>query len=90
MFTSCFTIREQEHRQWTPYKHGAPSASPNTAFVTPCTAPLHASKNLRAPLPIRVRGARGKSCAVKQAQHALPQERERARKGSEQRWMFTG
>jgi hypothetical protein len=21
MFTSCFTIREQEHRQWTPYKH---------------------------------------------------------------------
>ena len=23
MFSSCFTMSEQEHRQWTPYKHGA-------------------------------------------------------------------
>jgi hypothetical protein len=35
MFTSSFIVSEQEHRQWTPYKHGAPSASPTTAFVTP-------------------------------------------------------
>jgi len=28
MFSSSFTISEQEHRQCTPYKPGAPAAEP--------------------------------------------------------------
>src|SRR5467141_2460298 len=27
MFSSSFTMSEQEHRQWTPYKHAAPAHS---------------------------------------------------------------
>ena len=26
MFSSSFTMSEQEHRQWTPYKQAAPSS----------------------------------------------------------------
>jgi len=26
MFSSSFTMSEQEHRQWTPYKHDAPGS----------------------------------------------------------------
>jgi hypothetical protein len=26
MFSSSFTMSEQEHRQWTPYKHAAPGS----------------------------------------------------------------
>ena len=25
MFSSSFTMSEQKHRQWTPYKHAAPA-----------------------------------------------------------------
>jgi len=28
MFSSSFTMSEQEHQQWTPYKHGAPPPDP--------------------------------------------------------------
>ena len=66
-------------------QHGAPSASPNTAFVTPCTAPLHASRNLRAPLLIRVRGARGKSCAAIKSRRSTPAARAGAGADQEER-----
>ena len=45
MFSSSFTMSEQKHRQWTPYKHGAPPAAPDAPLVTPCSVPLRASRN---------------------------------------------
>jgi hypothetical protein len=36
MFSSSFTMSEQEHRQWTPYKHDAPAHSGRFAVARPC------------------------------------------------------
>jgi hypothetical protein len=82
MFSSSFTMSEQEHRQWTPYKHVVP---PPTADAPAChalpPAPL-AHLEICARLSSSfVREPRGKSCAGMKAKtkHALPQERKRAK-----------
>ena len=46
MFSSSFIMSEQQHRQWTPYKHVAPPAAPDASLVTTCSVPLRASRNL--------------------------------------------
>ena len=34
MFSSSFTMSEQQHRQWTPYKHAAPAAMEKPSAVS--------------------------------------------------------
>jgi hypothetical protein len=66
MFTSCFTIREQEHRQWTPCKHGGA-----IGFAEHCVCHARAalrftqSRNLRAAPPDSGERGDAKKCAVK-------------------------
>jgi hypothetical protein len=40
VFGSSFTMSEQEHRQWTPYKHGAPSARGSERITGSALAPM--------------------------------------------------
>ena len=47
MFSSSFTMSEQEHRQWTPYKHAAPAHSGRFALARPAARSARASRNLR-------------------------------------------
>jgi hypothetical protein len=81
MFSSSFTMSEHEHRQWTPYKHDAPALNGPLRSGTSCRPLRSRIWNLRSDLQIWVRGRREKCCAGNQnkAQHALPQERKRAK-----------
>jgi len=36
MFSSSFTMSEQQHRQWTPYKNDAPALRAAFALARPC------------------------------------------------------
>ncbi len=78
MFSSSFTMSEQHHRQWTPYKHAAPAHSGRFAVARPAARSARASRNLRTALLFVVRGPRGKKLCgdESKAQHALPDERE--------------
>jgi len=60
MFSSSFTMSEQKHRQWTPYKHAAPALTGRVALARPAArfAP-HLKKSALGP-PFFVRGPRGK------------------------------
>jgi hypothetical protein len=60
MFTSCFTIREQEHRQWTPYKHGRAIGFAEHYVLSRRAALRFTRPGIYAPaLLIQVRGRRG-------------------------------
>ena len=63
MFSSSFTMSEQEHRQWTPYKHDAPARSGRFALARPAARSARASRNLRTDLLFEVKGPRGKKLA---------------------------
>jgi hypothetical protein len=58
MFSSSFTMSEQEHRQWTPYKHDAPAHSGRSALARPAARSARASRNLRWDLQFGLRGPR--------------------------------
>jgi hypothetical protein len=40
MFSSSFTMSEQQHRQWTPYKHDAPALRAASLWHVLPPAPL--------------------------------------------------
>ena len=40
MFSSSFTMSEQKHRQWTPYKHAAPALRAASLWHVLPPAPL--------------------------------------------------
>ena len=44
MFSSSFTMSEQEHRQWTPYKHAAPALTGRFAVARPAARSARASE----------------------------------------------
>jgi hypothetical protein len=73
MFTSCFTIREQEHRQRTPYKHDRA-----IGFADHCVCHVRAALRFTRPgiyaraLQFRVRGPRGKKFAAMKAKRSTP------------------
>ena len=54
MFSSSFTMSEQKHRQWTPYKHDAPTHSGRSALARPAARSARASRNLRTALLFEV------------------------------------
>ena len=54
MFSSSFTMSEQKHRQWTPYKHAAPAHSGRFALARPAARSARASRNLRTALLFRL------------------------------------
>jgi hypothetical protein len=58
MFSSSFTMSEQEHRQWTPYKHDAPALRAAFALSRPAARSARASRNLRRDLQFGLRGPR--------------------------------
>jgi hypothetical protein len=58
MFSSSFIMSEQEHRQWTPYKHDAPAHSGRFALARPAARSDRASRNLRRELQFGLRGPR--------------------------------
>ena len=43
MFSSSFTMSEQKHRQWTPYKHAAPTLRVAFALARPAARSARAS-----------------------------------------------
>jgi hypothetical protein len=58
MFSSSFTMSEQKHRQWTPYKHAAPALRAAFALARPAARSARASRNLRRDLQFGLRGPR--------------------------------
>ena len=58
MFSSSFTMSEQEHRQWTPYKHDAPALTGRFAMARPAARSARASRKLRRDLQFGLRGPR--------------------------------
>ena len=87
MFSSSFTMSEQQHRQWTPYKHDAPAHSGRFALARPAARSARASRNLRTALQFGLRGPRGKKLRgdENRAQHALPDDGKRAQTNKEVR-----
>jgi len=81
MFSSSFTMSEQEHRQWTPYKHAAPARSGRFAVARPAARSARASRNLRTGLQFSFeRSARKKLRGNEsETQHALPDDGKRAK-----------
>src|SRR6266851_3790989 len=81
MFSSSFTMSEQEHRQWTPYKHAAPALTGRFALARPAARSARASTEICArPSKLGERAARKQLRGNQNtAQHALPQERKRAK-----------
>ncbi len=81
MFSSSFTMSEQEHRQGTPYKHAAPALRAAFALSRPAARSAHASRNLRTDLQFSFeRSARKKLRGNEsETQHALPDEGKRAK-----------
>ena len=79
MFSSSFTMSEQEHRQWTPYKHVAPALRDASLWHDLPPALLTRLGSTR-PLLFRVREGRGKKLRgnLSEAQHALPDDGKRA------------
>jgi hypothetical protein len=80
MFSSSFTMSEQKHRKWTPYKHAAPALTGRSALARPAARSVRASRNLRTALQFECeRAARKKLRADEsKAQHALPDDGRRA------------
>ena len=72
MFSSSFTMSEQKHRQWTPYKHAEPAHSVRFAVARPAARSARASRNLRWDLQFGLRGPREKCCAGMQAARSTP------------------
>jgi hypothetical protein len=60
MFSFSFTMSEQQHRQWTPYKLDAPARSGRFAVARPAARSARASRNLRTARQFGLRGPRGK------------------------------
>ncbi len=87
MFSSSFTMSEQEHRQWTPYKQAAPAHSGRSALARPAARSARASRNLRRDLQFGLRGPRGKKLRgdENKAQHALPDDGKQAQTTKEVR-----
>ena len=54
MFSSSFTMSEQQHRQWTPYKQAAPALRVAFALARPAARSVRASRNLRTALLFEV------------------------------------
>ena len=77
MFSSSFTMSEQKHRQWTPYKHGAPALRDRLRLylrhVLPLTPLAHLEICAR-PSCSRCRGRAKKNWRGNESkeQHALP------------------
>ena len=78
MFSSSFTMSEQEHRQWTPYKNDAPALTGRFALARPAARSARASRNLRTALQFGCKGRAEKHWRGNEskAQYALPDERE--------------
>ncbi len=64
MFSSSFTMSEQEHRQGTPYKHDAPARSGRSAVARPAARSARASGNLRCDLQFGLRESRREKCCA--------------------------
>ena len=72
MFSSSFTMSEQQHRQWTPYKQAAPALRAAFALSRPAARSARASRNLRRDLQFGLRGPREKCCAGMKAKRSTP------------------
>jgi len=73
MFSSSFTMSDQEHRQWTPYKHAAPAHWGRCALARPAARSARASRNLRRDLQFGLRGPRenvARECKQREARPA--------------------
>ena len=60
MFSSSFTMSEQKHRQWTPYKHAAPALRAASLWHVLPPAPLAHLEICARPSSSGVRAARKK------------------------------
>ena len=86
MFSSSFTMSEQEHRQWTSYKHAAPALRAAFALARPAARSARASEICAGPSSWCER-PRGKKFARNESktQHALPDDGKRAQTNKEVR-----
>jgi hypothetical protein len=85
MFSSSFTMSEQQHRKWTPYKHASPAHSGRCAVARPAARSARASEESALRPPVLGERSprkklRGDEC---KAQHALPHKRKRAKQNKE-------
>ena len=72
MFSSSFTMSEQQHRQWTPYKHDAPALRAAALCHVLPPAPLaHLEICARPSCPVR-EGRAEKNCAVMKTKRSTP------------------
>jgi len=73
MFSSSFTMSEQQHRQWTPYKHvlPPPAADANACHALPPAPLAHLEICARLSSSF-VRGPREKNGAVMKAKRSTP------------------
>jgi hypothetical protein len=88
MFSSSFTMSEQKHRQWTPYKHAAPAHSGRFSLwhgLPP--APLAHLEICARPSCSRCKGRAEKNWRGNESktQHALPDDGKRAQTNKEVR-----